>query len=267
MQEQYFPLSVKEAEKAHIPYSSEKNRASGFPTKLRKLRKEKGISQQALASEIGVTKSTIGLYENGDNVPDVKAIVKLANFYDVSSDYLLGMSGVATLNTDARAVCNYTGLNDKTVNYLHAHLADAGTFIEDLDECVTVSAPIIQTFVNKLVGSEKIDTFISNFSKLLDFQYKWCSSHYSYEPVFSGPELSSMIKTIRKLSKGTLSIVDNTWEQENDAYYGVTLILENIVDDLTNYPDINDRLENGRRDGVPMGFKESKGGSREHSEN
>ncbi|HPS75639.1 MAG TPA: helix-turn-helix transcriptional regulator [Oscillospiraceae bacterium] len=267
MQEQYFPLSVKEAEKAHTPYSSDKNKASGFPTKLRKLREEKGTSQQALASAIGVAKSSIGLYENGDNVPDVKTIVKLANFYDVSADYLLGMSGVATVNTNARAACDYTGLNVKTVDYLHAHLADTATFLKDFGECVTVSEPIIQTFVNELVGSDEINTFVSDFSKLLDFQYKWCSNHYSYEPVFSGPELLSMIKTIRKLSKGTLSIVDNTLEQENDAYDRVTSILENIVKDLTNYVEVSSKMEDGRRDGVPMGFREKKGEIGEYSEN
>ena len=267
MQEQYFPLSVKEAEKSHTPYSSNKNKASGFPTKLRKLREEKGTSQQALASAIGVAKSSIGLYENGDNVPDVKAIVKLANFYDVSADYLLGMSGVATVNTNARAACDYTGLNVKTVDYLHAHLTDTATFLKDFGECVTVSEPIIQTFVNELVGSDEINTFVSDFSKLLDFQYKWCSNHYSYEPVFSGPELLSMIKTIRKLSKGTLSIVDNTLEQENDAYDRVTSTLVNIVKGLTNYVEVSSKMEDGRRDGVPMGFREKKGEIGEYSEN
>ena len=76
-----------------------------------------------------------------------------------------------------------------------------------------------------------------------------------------------MIKTIRKLSKGTLSIVDNTLEQENDAYDRVTSTLENIVKGLTNYVEVSSKMEDGRRDGVPMGFREKKGEIGEYPEN
>ena len=92
MLSQFFPLSAKEAKEAGISFPSEINRNAEFPTRLRKLRENPYISQQKLANEIGVTKSTIGLYENGDNVPDVKTLYKLAKYYNVSADYLLGLT-------------------------------------------------------------------------------------------------------------------------------------------------------------------------------
>lgn len=92
MKRQLFPLSEKEAKNKGVEYFYQDNKDAKFPSLLRNLRKGKGISQQKLADEIGVTKSTVGLYETGDTVPDVKTLYKIAKYYDVSSDYLLGLA-------------------------------------------------------------------------------------------------------------------------------------------------------------------------------
>ena len=59
-------------------------------TRITELRKEKGLSQVALAKELGVDCSTIAKYETGDRLPDVVMLCKLASFFGVSTDYLLG---------------------------------------------------------------------------------------------------------------------------------------------------------------------------------
>lgn len=64
-----------------------------FAQVLRKLRTEHDLTQGQLASIIGVSKSTIGMYEQGKRVPKVDATLKrLADFFDVSIDYLMGLS-------------------------------------------------------------------------------------------------------------------------------------------------------------------------------
>jgi len=86
-----FPITEKEYKELNIsvPRRSEINKNAEFPQRLRKLRHEADISQLDLANAIGVTKSTISLYEQGDSVPDVKTLVKIADFYKVSCNYLL----------------------------------------------------------------------------------------------------------------------------------------------------------------------------------
>ena len=59
--------------------------------RLKKLRKEKKINQAELASAIGVEKSAISLYETNKNDPLDKTKVKIAKFFDISLDYLLGV--------------------------------------------------------------------------------------------------------------------------------------------------------------------------------
>ena len=53
------------------------------------LRKEHGLSQQKLASDIGLARNTICQYESGNRVPDVSTLVLLADYFGVSTDYLL----------------------------------------------------------------------------------------------------------------------------------------------------------------------------------
>lgn len=58
--------------------------------RLRKLRKEKGIQIVEVAEYLGISRQGYGNYENGMREPSMTMLVKLADFYEVSTDYLLG---------------------------------------------------------------------------------------------------------------------------------------------------------------------------------
>lgn len=59
--------------------------------RIYELRKENGLSQQALAKKINVTQKSIDFWEKGINEPKASYIISLAKFFQVSSDYLLGL--------------------------------------------------------------------------------------------------------------------------------------------------------------------------------
>lgn len=61
-----------------------------FGTRLKELRKEKGISQQKLAFEIHYAQSVICDWENDKAEPSAPAIIAVSDFFGVSCDYLLG---------------------------------------------------------------------------------------------------------------------------------------------------------------------------------
>lgn len=61
-----------------------------FGKRLKDLRTEKNISQQTLALEIHYAQSVICNWENGKTDPSATAIVAVANYFNVSCDYLLG---------------------------------------------------------------------------------------------------------------------------------------------------------------------------------
>ncbi|KIR01637.1 Transcriptional regulator [Lachnospiraceae bacterium TWA4] len=62
-----------------------------FGKRLYNLRKQKDLTQKQLASLIGVQNTVISFYELGERTPSPSVIVKLANTFHVSTDYLLGV--------------------------------------------------------------------------------------------------------------------------------------------------------------------------------
>lgn len=60
--------------------------------KLKELRKENNYSQQEIANLLGIAQVTYSHYETGSRCIPIKSLIKLAKFYNVSTDYLLGIS-------------------------------------------------------------------------------------------------------------------------------------------------------------------------------
>ena len=58
--------------------------------RIKELRQEKNLSQSVLAQKIGVSQKAIDYWERGINEPKATYIVRLADFFDVSTYYLLG---------------------------------------------------------------------------------------------------------------------------------------------------------------------------------
>lgn len=82
---------------------------------LKMLRESAGLSQEALAKKISISQSALGNYERGTRAPDKEIVVKLANSFDVSCDFLLGVS------KDRRREMNLadlTGLSDFTIDFM-----------------------------------------------------------------------------------------------------------------------------------------------------
>lgn len=57
--------------------------------RLKELRMKKGISQQIVADHLEITRQAYSNYENGNRDPDKEMLLKLAEYFDVSVDYLL----------------------------------------------------------------------------------------------------------------------------------------------------------------------------------
>ena len=65
-----------------------------FVERLRRLRAVKGISQQKAADALGITKVGYQNYEYGRKMPSFSTLPRLADYFDVSIDYLLGRTDV-----------------------------------------------------------------------------------------------------------------------------------------------------------------------------
>ena len=61
---------------------------------LKKLRAEKGISQQKLAEIIGVSQPSINKYENHNIEPEIEILKRMASYFDTSIDYIVGYTDI-----------------------------------------------------------------------------------------------------------------------------------------------------------------------------
>ncbi len=62
-----------------------------FCIRLKELRQEKNLSQLALAKQIGASQKAIDFWEKGINEPKLTYIINLANYFGITTDYLLGL--------------------------------------------------------------------------------------------------------------------------------------------------------------------------------
>ncbi len=63
---------------------------SEFPGRLRRLRERRRMNRKAMGECCGLSKNIIGMYERGEKEPSLKTLIKIADFFEVSTDYLLG---------------------------------------------------------------------------------------------------------------------------------------------------------------------------------
>jgi len=63
---------------------------NNFSDRLKELRKEKNLTLRDLANKIGTTKSTLSRYETNDGMPKQDILEDLADYFEVTTDYLLG---------------------------------------------------------------------------------------------------------------------------------------------------------------------------------
>ena len=62
-------------------------------TRLKELVEELNITQRQLSAELNLAPTTLNGYLNGHREPDFCTLIRIANYFDVSADYLLGLSG------------------------------------------------------------------------------------------------------------------------------------------------------------------------------
>ena len=62
--------------------------------RMKELREKRGLTQNGLAMKLNVSQSTISAYEVDERSPDLEMLVTIANFFNVSLDYLIGTSDV-----------------------------------------------------------------------------------------------------------------------------------------------------------------------------
>ena len=130
-----------------------------FNERLKQLRQQEGLTQRELAKSIEVGRTTISEYESGKIVPKQEGLLKLANYFNVSVDYLTGVS-----DNPATRQHNEHEL-DKLLNTLDYIL------MNEYDSPVRYEGVILNTY-EKLMISQFLEQVRDNVELMLDLRKK-----------------------------------------------------------------------------------------------
>ncbi|MDI3537685.1 MAG: hypothetical protein PWP30_2167 [Eubacteriaceae bacterium] len=133
-----------------------------FKDRLKELIENSKYNQREVAEEIGISKQTISFYVNGKRLPDIDTVYKLCKFFKISSDYLLGLSDIKSMDIDIKEMSKETGLNDdsierlKSLNKLIKVTRDVNKK-SSLEYCDRIKGEIKEELINEIVKSHKLD--------------------------------------------------------------------------------------------------------------
>ena len=92
-----------------------------FAARFKYLRQSKGVNQVQLGENLGVKKQTISNWENDNIMPSVEMLEKIATFFQVSTDYLLGRDDALI---DGIMTIDITGLTQQQAEHIRAIVDD-----------------------------------------------------------------------------------------------------------------------------------------------
>ena len=92
-----------------------------FAERIRFLRQSKGLNQVELAEKLGISKQSVSNWENENIAPSIDMLVKIADFFGVSTDYLLGRDGIKEGGIES---IDATGLTPAQINHVRLIVDD-----------------------------------------------------------------------------------------------------------------------------------------------
>jgi transcriptional regulator with XRE-family HTH domain len=111
-----------------------------FAKRLRDLFEQRDVSNKTLADYLSISQQAVNLYANGNSLPTVDKLVKIAEFFNVSLDYLVGLSDISSKDINIQGISKRFGLSEQAVEVLRlygkttANNSEWSKFFEDFRE-------------------------------------------------------------------------------------------------------------------------------------
>lgn len=161
--------------KKELSYQTE---SKVFASRLRKIMKECGENQTSLAEKIKqqsfvIQRQSISQYMSGQSNPDTDRLTAICKALNVSADFLLGLSDVASPCVTVQEMCRYTGLSETAVAVLH-HIVETKAQPWEPEDTATIA------FMNyELEDAAKNNMRPTVFGDM--YRYLWCLRARAYD--------------------------------------------------------------------------------------
>ena len=225
-----------------------------FAVRLKELRKGKDMSQAEAARALGISQSTWALYESGNREPNFDALLKIADFFGVYTDYLLGNQKFKNIDEELLVVGNtgfVEGKLESEMPEIQLELTDIFISIIDtyneLNKAKFQSAEEFLPEIYKLIQS--LYLYIEGLSKLkLDCDSGLLSKKEDYISIADKIESLTMHlkKTTSEITDNIIDEVSNNLLQCLSEYFSIEQPDE---DDLDKLRKLTDKLKGGTGNG------------------
>lgn len=244
-----------------------------FKKRFKELRIQTHKTQEELANDLGISRGAVSYYENGDRVPDIKTLYCIADYFDVTSDYLIGLSDNSTQDLSIQDICQKTGLSDKTINnivklntktlicgsnssilkgldYILSHFVDIDIFEGKLNDYDWDDAHCKEGYKGGIMGGAPDDPEIYReifyygdgidfFKKLNSILFDTYADFNPYTPIGHGNDTVQVIdKENAFRPQGTFTLINNTGESCIFDFEIITkallLELNNVLEKIRN---------------------------------
>lgn len=208
----------------------EQKRFPIFAERFSQLRGE--MTQGEFADFLGISRPTVGFYENGTRIPDALVLRQIAEKCNVSSDWLLGLSHVRTPSADVKEVCAETGLSERAVECLQfLKRSDAIAFVDAFlsHENSAVDCLLLAKFMSDVDAAQKYET----------------ETPYAFENIRAPGDVQSG----RYIAGYDLCLL---------SYSDLVRTLTDSIDEVTHMKQLREYTDEKRKHGLIQAIKEAK---------
>lgn len=204
----------------------EQKRLPVFAERFSKLRGEK--TQGEFADFLGISRPTVGFYENGSRLPDALVLRQISEKCKVSADWLLGISDAKAQCGDLRQACAFTGLSEEALTSIE-ELYEQERKLEN-DDIFSMS-DVISKFIVHPCFTPMMEDLQCYFSAL----YHTALRDGAYGASFNSPEAKELLETLRSKCGKHLHIlleceVPNYYR--NNVQHFFSMFLDEISDTI-----------------------------------
>lgn len=209
-----------------------------FAKRLTQLRKEKDLKRQQVADDLCITRASLEFYEKGKRKPDIEMTARIAKYFQVSADYLLGLSDTPSTDKDIKGVCDYTGLSKEAVKKIvelkkeNTDYLNNGEF--NMDSFVDYT---ISNFINEFIANGEL------------YYMSLLANDYILENHYILSVYSSAIEKLSKNEKIDFIELENKIETANEkkdlSLFKTQRSILNFFDDITS--DIQDKVNKAEK--------------------
>lgn len=219
-------------------------------TRINALLAASNKKQKDLAKHLGVTDNTVSYYVNGARMPNVEQIIKIAEYFDTTTDYLLGVSNLKTADTDLKAVCEYTGLSVEAVSKIRDIKASDGTHMQTLnaflsDIGLTVLLINIEHYI---LGKMQFFKYVNKHHEVLTKELH-ISKERMYKLIHTNPAAESKINGVLRIILETGYPEDYGEYIKLDYEYMSYLVQQIVLDILQSMYKEHDLWKEGAPNG------------------